>query len=273
MLESRPAMTLQTSIAQRVRDLARPARVDPPRSFGGDATDGPRSAPVWNTIWSQRGRVASAIDRVRQLLHRLHRRVLEPHCGPTTELLELGCGPASLTLSLAPKIRRLVGLDISDEALRQARAAQRQLGVTNAEFLLGDCRAVPFSAAFDVVWSAGLIEHFFDRDINVVQEHLKSAKPGGIVLLSVPAKYSLHWLHYRLTRPKSLRWLWPWSEVPAFQAFYTPRRLRELGQRTGFPARVCYLPPTFLGWLLGILLLEIRKLQPETYSGPSSRTS
>lgn len=236
-------MTVRASTAQRVREPA----------------TSPRNAPVWDTIWSQRGLVASAIDRVRRFLHRLHRRVLEPHCAPTTELLELGCGPASLTLSLAPRLHRLVGLDISLEALRQARAAQQQLGVTNAEFVRGDCRAVPFAEAFDVVWSAGLIEHFFDRDIDVVGQHVQALRPGGIAFMSVPAKYSLHWLHYCLTRPRALRWLWPWSAVPAFQTFYTPRRLRALGQRTRLPMRVRYLPPAPIGWLLGILLLELHK--------------
>lgn len=255
MLKSRPAMTLQTSTAQRIRE---PATLAPNRR-GAPGAGSPRSASVWDAIWSQRGVVASAIDLVRQLLHRLHRRVLEPHCGPTTELLELGCGPASLTLSLAPRIRRLVGLDISDEALRQARTAQQRLGIANAEFVKGDCRAVPFTEQFDIVWSAGLIEHFFDRDIDVVHQHVNALRPGGIAFMSVPAKYSLHWLHYCLTRPRLLRWLWPWSAVPAFQTFYTPRRLRELGQRTGIPTRVRYLPPAPIGWLLGILVLELHK--------------
>lgn len=239
-----------------------------------EPTTSPRGASVWDSIWAQRGVVTHLIDRVRQLLHRLHRRVLAPHCSPTTELLELGCGPASLTLGLAPFIRHLVGLDVSAEALRQATEAQARLGVANASFVLGDCRSVPYTDRFDVVWSAGLIEHFFDRDIDVVREHVKAAKPGGIVLLSVPAKYSLHWLHYSLTRPKALRWLWPWSDVPAFQTFYTPRRLRALGRRTGMTARVRYLPPVLIGWLLGILVLEIRKPRAEnsSHENPSQKS-
>ena len=263
-------MTLQAPTAQRIRESTAPATPlgTALRSSGSgigqsnEEASGPRGAPVWNAIWSRRGAVTSTVDLIRQFLHRLHRRVLEPHCGPTTELLELGCGPASLTLSLTPRIQRLVGMDISEEALRQARAAQVRLGATNAEFVLGDCRALPFSEAFDVVWSAGLIEHFFERDIDVVLQHMNALRPGGIALTSVPAKYSLHWLHYRLTRPRALRWLWPWSAEPAFQTFYTPRSLRELGQRTGYAPRVRYLPPAWLGWFLGILLLEIRKPRP-----------
>lgn len=226
------------------------------------AARSPRDAPVWNAIWAQRGMVQRLIAFVRETLHALHRRVLRPHLARDTELLELGCGPASLTLSLAPSIRRLVGLDISEEALRQARAAQARLGVTNAEFVRGDCRAVPFAEAFDVVWSAGLIEHFFDHDIEVVRQHLAALRPGGVALMSVPAKCSLHWLHYCFTRPRSLRWLWPWSNLRHFQRFYAPWQLRRLGQAIGFPFRVYYLPPARLGFLLGILILEIHKPAP-----------
>lgn len=222
-----------------------------------DTARSPRDAPVWNAIWAQRGMVQRLIALVREGLHALHRRVLLSYLTRDAELLELGCGPASLTLSLAPRIRHLVGIDISDEALRRARANQQRLGVTNAEFVRGDCRAVPFAEAFDVVWSAGLIEHFFDRDINVVRQHVQALRPGGIAFMSVPAKWSPHHLHYLLSRPRVLRWLWPWSNVRDFQRFYTPRALRRLGAATGHPFRVFYLPPTLIGALLGILVLEI----------------
>lgn len=221
-------------------------------------------ANVWDTIWAQRGPVSKLIAAAREGMHTLHRAVLLPHLAPDTRLLELGCGPSTLSLSVAHRVRELVGIDISEEALRQARKNQRRLGTSNATFVNADCRAVPFQDAFDVAWSAGLIEHFFERDIDVVREHLKATKPGGVVLLSVPAAYSLHWLHYRLTRPRALRRFWPWSDVEAFQTFYTPRRLRELGQRTGLPARVRYLPPALIGFVLGILILELRKPRRET---------
>lgn len=224
----------------------------------------PATASVWDHIWAQRGPTSKLIAKAREGMHALHRAVLLPHLKPDTRLLELGCGPSTLTLSVAHRIRELVGLDISEEALRQARENQRRLGIANATFVNADCHAVPFRDAFDVVWSAGLIEHFFEHDIDVLREHTRAAKPEGMILVSVPSRFSLHYLHYRISRPRLLRWLWPWSDVERFQTFYTPRQLRELGQRAGPPARVRYLPPALIGWLLGILILELRKPRRET---------
>lgn len=222
-------------------------------------TRAPHEAPVWDEIWRQRGVVMKVIAAIRHGLHQLHQRLLLDVLPPHASVLELGCGTASLTLSLAPRIQHLVGLDISDEALVIAETARQRLGIQNAEFIKGDCRSVPFTDAFDLVWSAGLIEHFFDDDWRIVNEHLRAVKPGGVALMSVPAKYSLHHLHYLVTRPKMLRRFWPWSDVRYFQKFYSPRELAAVGQRSGYPFRVLYLPPFFLGVLLGILVLQVTK--------------
>lgn len=214
---------------------------------------------VWDEIWRQRGVVMKMIAAIRHVLHQLHQRLLIGVLPPDANVLELGCGTASLTLSLAPRIRHLVGLDISDEALAIAETARERLGVQNAEFVKGDCRSAPFTDTFDLVWSAGLIEHFFDDDWRIVNEHLRAVKPGGVALMSVPAKYSLHHLHYLVTRPKILRRFWPWSDVRHFQKFYAPRELAEVGRKGGYPFRVFYLPPFLVGVLLGILVLHVRK--------------
>lgn len=224
-----------------------------------DISTPPATARVWDAIWAQRGAIPKIIAAAREGMHALHRAVLLPHLTTDTRLLELGCGPSTLTLSVAHRIRELVGLDISEEALRQARENQRRLGVTNATFVNADCRAVPFRDAFDVVWSAGLIEHFFERDVDVVREHLKATKPGGRAIMSVPYRYSLHGFHYLLTRPKLLRRFWPWSDLRYFQRFYSRRDLHRLAGRLGLPYRVFFLPPSPLGLFLGIILLDIRK--------------
>ncbi|TSC63368.1 MAG: Methyltransferase type 11 [Parcubacteria group bacterium Gr01-1014_106] len=187
---------------------------------------------VWDNIWRQRGVIMKLIAAIRHGLHQLHQQLLLDILPPDADVLELGCGTASLTLSLAPRFHRLVGLDISDEALRIAETARARLGIQNAEFVKGDCRSAPFTDAFDLVWSAGLIEHFFDDDWRIVQEHLRAAKPGGVALISVPSTYSLHHLHYLVTRPTMLRRFWPWSDVRHFQKFYSPRELVAVGRRS-----------------------------------------
>lgn len=229
--------------------------------------DHPQSAPlpantkwekIWDGVWLAGGS-STFVTTGRNVYNRLLHAVFQPHLRASTELLELGCGTATLTLSFAPRIKRLVGIDISEAGLEIARRHQAALGITNASFSKADARNLPFTAEFDLVWSAGLIEHFFDHDIDIVQQHLRTTKPGGTVLLSVPYAYSLHRLHYLLTRPKLLRRFWPWSAERHFQKFYSHRSLRAVAAKTGYPFRVFLLPPAWFGMLLGVIVLEIKK--------------
>ena len=68
----------------------------------------------------------------------------------------------------------------------------------------GDCRNVPWSDTFDLVWSQGLVEHFTNTEL-IIREHFKATKPGGTVLISVPYTYSYLNIWYWLTRPKLAR--------------------------------------------------------------------
>lgn len=185
-------------------------------------------------------------------------QLILPHVSKEGRTLELGSGTAQLTLMVAPHIKEAVGLDISSEGLAIANREKARLNVPNATFVKADVQDVPFNNEFDVVWSAGLIEHFFDHDIDIVKQHLKATKPGGVVVMSVPYAYSLHSLHYALTRPALLRRFWPWSQERHFQKFYSKQDLENLAKRIGFPYTVYFLRPWVIGLLLGIIVLEIR---------------
>ncbi|MDP3685507.1 MAG: class I SAM-dependent methyltransferase [bacterium] len=220
---------------------------------------GQPAAREWNRFWAASGILIAIIASGRALFHVYHRRLLHRYVKWNGRVLEIGSGSGSLLLSIAPRVAEVVGLDSSAAALAQARAEQARRGVTNARFLLGDCRAVPFEQMFDVVWSAGLIEHFFERDIDVVRQHVKAATHRGYILVSVPHAYSIHRLHYALTRLRPLRHFWPWSSEDRFQRFYTRSQLAALGARLELPYRVFFLPPAPLGVIFGLVILEIRK--------------
>ncbi|HEX5190228.1 MAG TPA: class I SAM-dependent methyltransferase, partial [Streptosporangiaceae bacterium] len=76
----------------------------------------------------------------------------------TGRLLDVGCGPGSLTLLLAPMFETATGADGSREMIAAARARAARLGVTNTDWLvvraenipagLGRFRAVTFAQSF-----------------------------------------------------------------------------------------------------------------------------
>jgi SAM-dependent methyltransferase len=78
------------------------------------------------------------------------------------------------------------GFDYAPEGVELARAALSAGGVTG-DIRLGDLFGeVGFDPhSFDVVWSAGFIEHF-THSADVVSRMARFAKPGGIVITEVP---------------------------------------------------------------------------------------
>lgn len=212
-------------------------------------------AAEWESIWKRRGLLDAAIDMGRSVYNWFFRRTLRRYLSPSSSMLELGCGRASLGLSIAPRIRRFVGIDLSETAIEQARSAAQRAGIANATFELDDCTALTLEERFDFVWSQGLLEHFEDP-AQVVREHYRMLAPGGCALLSVPYKYSYHTLWYLVTRPRLLRRFWPWTE----QRFFDKSELRALGKEAAPDVRTFLLQP----FPLGIAFLELHK--PESQS-------
>src|SRR5688500_7673193 len=81
---------------------------------------------------------------------------LLPHLKPGMHLLDVGCGPGSITLGLAEVVApaETIGLDIQERSIELARQAALDTGVTNARFEVGDCYKLPFDdESFDVCYA------------------------------------------------------------------------------------------------------------------------
>ena len=209
-----------------------------------------QQAGEWQEIWERHNALDAIIDWGRSTYNIFFRRVFARYLRADSSVLELGSGRASLTLSVAKHIRKLVGVDITEAAVEQAASSARKLGITNATFILDDCTKLSLAERFDFVWSQGLLEHFEDPTV-VVSEHYRMLAPGGVALMSVPFTYSYFPIWYWLTRPKLLRPLWPWTE----QGFFTHKELLAAGKRVTPHARTFLLQPLFLG----IIFLELKK--------------
>jgi ubiquinone/menaquinone biosynthesis C-methylase UbiE len=208
----------------------------------------------WEEIWKRKNLMSMTIDTGREAYNSFFRRLIRRYITPGASLLELGCGTSTLTISLAPELGKLVGLDISPEALVLSRQKAAEKGVRNAEFVIGDCLNLSseYENRFDIVWSQGLMEHF-DDPVTVARQHYRALKPGGTALISIPYRISFYTVWYKITRPQMLRSFWPWTE----QVFFTKKQLRAIGAQVA-PAgsyRTYLLKPPFLG----IAILELTK--------------
>ena len=108
---------------------------------------------------------------------------LLPHLRAGMELLDLGCGPGSITAGLADAVRpgTVTGLDLNESQLDIARERARRLGLENMELTSGDALRMPFpDGRFDAVHCHGFLMHSSSlRD--QLEEIRRVLRPGGIL--------------------------------------------------------------------------------------------
>jgi SAM-dependent methyltransferase len=127
-----------------------------------------------------------------QALHRLIFQTLQSEQADwrEKEILDAGCGTGSILKQLGNPAKN-IGVDLAPEAVSFCR----QRGLTNVQ--QADICALPFvSASFDVVVCSSVLYHQWVKDPAVaVRELHRVLRPGGLLLLNVPALRFLHSAH------------------------------------------------------------------------------
>ena len=96
-------------------------------------------------------------------------------------LLDVGCGPGTLTADLARKVTpgRVVGLDRSQSVLEEAVVATSDIG--NVEIVAGNVYHLDFpNDGFDVVHAHQVLQHLTDP-VAALREMARVCKPSGVV--------------------------------------------------------------------------------------------
>jgi 2-polyprenyl-6-hydroxyphenyl methylase/3-demethylubiquinone-9 3-methyltransferase len=118
--------------------------------------------------------------------------------------LEFGAGGSAWLTLLADRGGRVVGIDNSSSGLRLSL----QLCMTtktSCSLICGDVIKPPFKpGTFDVVFSAGLIEHFKDP-VPLLKKAAGLLRQGGICITSVPNKRGFPGLLDRLINSESFK--------------------------------------------------------------------
>ena len=126
-------------------------------------------------------------DEFTQILHRrnaeTHAAHLLPYLKSGSRVLDLGCGPGSISVGLARAIEpgELHGIDMEESQIMIARASAAAGGHDNTTFHVGDATALPFEDdSFDAVHTHAVLMHIPDTEgtLNEVKRVLKS---GGVL--------------------------------------------------------------------------------------------
>jgi SAM-dependent methyltransferase len=102
---------------------------------------------------------------------------LAPHLKPGTNVLDVGCGPGTITADIAARVApgRVLGIDASAAVIADAQANK---DADNLEFAVGDLYAL--DGTYDVVHAHQVLQHLPDP-VGALRSMRNACRPGGIV--------------------------------------------------------------------------------------------
>ncbi|MEU6059195.1 methyltransferase domain-containing protein [Streptomyces sp. NPDC047097] len=180
---------------------------------------------------------------------------------PGLRVLDVGCGPGTITADLAALVAPggwVTGVDAADRVLEQARAEVRARGLEEAvDFRVADVHALPFpDGSFDVVHAHQVLQHVGDP-VRALAEMRRVCRPGGVVAARDSDYAAFAWF----PEPSALDdWLGLYRRVARANGGEPDagRRLLSWARRAGFTeitatsSAWCFATPEERSWWSGL---------------------
>ena len=105
------------------------------------------------------------------------------HLRPGMRVLDVGCGPGSITLGFAEAVApgEVIGVDFQQSQVAQAQALSDARGIMNSRFEVADAYRLPFpDGSFDAVFAHAVLWHLREP-LKALAEMRRVLRPNGIV--------------------------------------------------------------------------------------------
>lgn len=185
---------------------------------------------------------------------------LVPHVTPGARILDVGCGPGTITADFARLVGHgghVLGIDPAPEVIALARQQHAPAGAGNLQFAVGDIMNTYLAEpAYDVVHAHQVLQHLRDP-IAALRQMRRLTRPGGLVAIR-DADYAAMTWH---PQPAGLdRWLATYRALARRNGAEPDagRRLLGWAQQAGFAdvaasASVwCFATPEDREWWAGL---------------------
>lgn len=169
--------------------------------------------------------------------------LIDSRAGERRKIIEVGCETAVTTLLLSD-VNERTAIDINQRAIGLVEAAAAQLN-KKINVQVCDMFAMPFpDAEFDVVFNAGVIEHFSTEErARALSEYARIMKDDGLMIIAFPNHHCPPYRFAYLT----MRFLGVWR----FPSEYSIYDLKNEAQRCGLRVneRLTLSRGTIFNWL------------------------
>jgi ArsR family transcriptional regulator len=137
-------------------------------------------------------------------------------------LADIGCGTGSLTFELARFAGKVIGIDLSREMLRRARAICKERELRNVEFRQGDALNLPLkSHSIDAAFCV-MVLHFLPDPQRAIADLCRITRRGGTVIVVDLVKHKQDWMREQMAH----RWLG--FEKPQIESWFRNAGLAQV---------------------------------------------
>ena len=111
-----------------------------------------------------------------------------------SEIADVGTGTGFVAAGLAPRVKRVIGIDNASAMLRVARENLDSLGVSNAELLVGDLAELPLADnSVDATFANMVLHHAVDP-VFMLEEMGRIVRPGGMIVIADEVEHPYEWM-------------------------------------------------------------------------------
>jgi 2-polyprenyl-3-methyl-5-hydroxy-6-metoxy-1,4-benzoquinol methylase len=155
----------------------------------------------WESFWDGRTNVMPEYEPEGLDL----RDVFDAYLRPGGSCFEIGCYPVLFLIYVCKRFGYTAnGIDWIPLLRTHTREFLRRNGVQTGELYCEDFERFECTKQFDLVYSLGFIEHFWNLE-EVIQKHISLVKPGGMLFLSCPNFRGLQHVFHRIFDAENLK--------------------------------------------------------------------
>jgi ubiquinone/menaquinone biosynthesis C-methylase UbiE len=111
-----------------------------------------------------------------------------------SEIADVGTGTGFVAAGLAPRVKRVIGIDNASAMLRVARENLDALSVSNVELLVGDLAGLPLAdKSVDAAFANMVLHHAIDPAA-MLEEMARIVRPGGAIVITDEVEHHYEWI-------------------------------------------------------------------------------